>query len=356
MRLRDPLHDHLEDLLVLEDAADKEALDERGLRAAHVAGLDPGLSGLGDVDLDLHVRLLGGLPDDRVDDAVDLRHERPHLGRLAAEDVQVLAVHADDERVVGPGPGQHVEALARNGVRAVSESPDVADLLIRVGDHVALHVLRLGKRVLDRRDGRVVVGIGGEADPDLAGVDVDALVAADGAPDGRRDGLDSGQRPQFAGHLRRDLRHPRVRRSRRRLQADQDGLVLEGGDWRRPDEGENCERGEARNAGGDEHRAGPAHDACERRPVADSRRVHERRLATPARAAREEQQAESRRDDRGHHHRGQDRQRIGEHERFEERPRATAHCGDRHHRQQGDGSCVRQGAPHFLRGLLDDLE
>ena len=93
-----PLHDHLEDLLVLEDAADKEALNERGLRAAHVAGLDPGLSGLGDVDLDLHVRLLGGQPDDRVDDAVDLRHERPHLGRLGAEVVQVLAVHADDER------------------------------------------------------------------------------------------------------------------------------------------------------------------------------------------------------------------------------------------------------------------
>ena len=156
-------------------------------------GLIPSLSGLGDVDLDLHVRLLGGLPDDRVDDALDLRHERPHLGRLAAEDVQVLAVHADDERVVGPGPGQHVEALARSGVRAFSESPDVADLLIRIGDHVALHVLRLGKHVLDRRDGRVVVGIGGEADPDLAGVNVDALVAADGAPDGRRDGLDSGQ-------------------------------------------------------------------------------------------------------------------------------------------------------------------
>ena len=93
-----PLHDHLEDLLVLEDAADKEALNERGLSAAHVAGLDPGLSGLGDVDLDLHVRLLGGQPDDRVDDAVDLRHERPHLGRLGAEVVQVLAVHADDER------------------------------------------------------------------------------------------------------------------------------------------------------------------------------------------------------------------------------------------------------------------
>ena len=102
-RLRRAPDDHVEHLLLLEDAADEQPLDEGGLGAADVARLDPELPGPVEIDLDLHVRLLDRLLEARIDDALDLRHERLHLARLAAEDVEILAKDAHDERVLGLG-------------------------------------------------------------------------------------------------------------------------------------------------------------------------------------------------------------------------------------------------------------
>ena len=55
------LHDHVEDLLALEDAADRDALQQGSLRTAHVARLDLVALRLVEVDLDLDLRLRGRL-------------------------------------------------------------------------------------------------------------------------------------------------------------------------------------------------------------------------------------------------------------------------------------------------------
>ena len=115
------LHDHVEDLLALEHAADRDALQQRSLRATHVAGLDLVALRLVEVDLDLDLRLGGGLRHARVDDTVDLRDELTHPLRLAAQDVLLLAEDAHDERLVGAG--QHVEAVAAVRVVAVGRAP-----------------------------------------------------------------------------------------------------------------------------------------------------------------------------------------------------------------------------------------
>ena len=110
------LDDHLEDLLVLEDAADLDALQQRGLRAAHVAGLDAPARAFARSTSISRFGCVGRQLDARVDDAVDAGHELLHLRRLAAQDGLVLAEDAHGERLVGAG--QHVEAVARDRVLA----------------------------------------------------------------------------------------------------------------------------------------------------------------------------------------------------------------------------------------------
>ena len=122
------LHDDVEDLLLLEDAADLDALKQRGLRAAHVAGLDPVRAGLGEVDLDLHVGWVGRQLDPR-----GRRRRRPRARaccirrRLRAQDGQVLAEDAHDERRWSAG--QHVEAVARARRSSPSSSAPTSRIL-----------------------------------------------------------------------------------------------------------------------------------------------------------------------------------------------------------------------------------
>ena len=142
----------VEDLLLLEDAADLDALQQRGLRAAHVARLDAAALRLVEVDLDLDVRLRRRAARHAGSTTPStLGHQLPDPRRLAAQDVLVLAEDPHDERLVRSG--QHVEAVARDRVLALDQRPDVPDLLRRVGDDVVRR--RRGTRsdgVLDRRD------------------------------------------------------------------------------------------------------------------------------------------------------------------------------------------------------------
>ncbi len=105
------LDDDVEDLLLLEDAADLDALQQRGLRAAHrTRGDAEGLCAV-EVHLDLDDGLHERGIDDGVHDTVDIRHQLLDPVSLVAEDLLVLAEQPDDEWVLDTG--QDVEVPAR---------------------------------------------------------------------------------------------------------------------------------------------------------------------------------------------------------------------------------------------------
>jgi hypothetical protein len=351
-RLGHPLHHHVEDLLVLEDAADVDALQQRGLSAADVAGLDPVPAGLGQIDLDLQRRLAGGQLEPWIHDAVHLGHDLPDLLGLAAQHGQVLSEDAHDQRSVGSG--EDVQAVAANRVVALVQRPDVADLLRRVGDDVALDAAHPAHRTLDRGDRRVVVGPGVDAHPHLAGVDVDDLIAGDGTSDVGADVVDARYRAQVAADRRGDLGHPRVRRPRRGVEADEDVAVLERRDQRRSQE---RERGEARHdAGGDgdERRSRPAREGRERPVVAGGQAVQERGGGASGTTSREEDQAQRGGDGERDQHRCRHRERVRQRQWLEERSRPPLHDRERDDRQQRDECRVGQRAADLLRRVEDD--
>ena len=158
-------HDDVEHLLLLEDAADLDALQQRGHLAAHVARLDP-----------VARPLLRGPSRSRAPAArartrpAGRRRRRPrprclHRRSPAAQDVEVLAVDAHDEGLVRAR--QDIEVCRRNSALAASTAPDVPDPLLLVGHDVAIDPLRRGSHhVLDRCHRRVVVGIGADLDPE----------------------------------------------------------------------------------------------------------------------------------------------------------------------------------------------
>jgi hypothetical protein len=203
-------HHHVEDLLLLEQVADLDARQHGGGRPPHVARLDADLPRLGEVDLDLQGRLLDQALDLLVGDAVDAGEGLPHLLRLAAQHLQVLAVDA------------HHQAVAR-------AAEDGVDPLLRVGQHLAVEPGVAVDHLLDAGDGLVVVGGRVDAHPQLAGVDADDLVRGHGAAHVGADVADPLELLQLLAGLRRDPGHLRVGRARRAVQADQQVGVLERG-------------------------------------------------------------------------------------------------------------------------------
>ena len=130
-RRRHALHHDVEDLLLAEDASDLDALQQRGLGAAHVAGLDAAAAGGVELGLDLDRRLRRRQLDLRVDDAVDAGRRAPRtFSAVARRRLEVLAEDADDERLARAG--QFVQRAVLAGLPAADERADVADLLLRV--------------------------------------------------------------------------------------------------------------------------------------------------------------------------------------------------------------------------------
>ena len=131
---RGALHHDVEHLLLLEDAADQDALQQRRFGAPHVARLDRVLPCLRQIDVDLERRLQRRPDDGRIHDPVHLRNDPSHLLGLVVQHRLILAVHADRQRPVDPG--QDVEA-AGGVVLTVAQGADVAYPLIGVRDDVA---------------------------------------------------------------------------------------------------------------------------------------------------------------------------------------------------------------------------
>src|SRR6476661_1051179 len=159
-----PLHDHGEDLLLLVEVSDFDALQQRRCRASDIAGNDAGFLRCGEVHLDLCDRLFHRGIHVGVHDARGVLQDPLHLCRLLPQDRSVEAVD--------PNPEAAVAGLA-----------DLVDALLRVGRYLAGQAGVPGN---DLPDGGRSVGVGrvrGNGDPQLAGTDVADLVRGDRAAD-----------------------------------------------------------------------------------------------------------------------------------------------------------------------------
>ena len=101
---RSSFDDHREDLLLLVDVADFDALQQGSSRAPDVTGDDAGLLGRGQVNLDLDDRLLGGRVDMGIDDAAGPGQDLLHFLCLLAERGHIQAVNPDGKAGVGGLP------------------------------------------------------------------------------------------------------------------------------------------------------------------------------------------------------------------------------------------------------------
>ena len=121
-------HDDIEHLLLFEDAADLDALQQRRLGATHVTRGEAERLCLRKVDLDLDRRL-------QVRDALRAS-TTPSTSAITARTrsacvrstVEVLAEHTHDERLVGAS--EHVEALAPDRVVTGGQRTHVLDPLL----------------------------------------------------------------------------------------------------------------------------------------------------------------------------------------------------------------------------------
>ena len=161
--LRHALNDDVEDLLLLEHAADLNALEQRGLGATDIARTDAESLGLLQVDLDLDGRLGRLRLHLGLDDAVDLGHQILDAFTLLGENLRILSVQSHRDR--GAQPGQEIETVGRDLVRSLVERADIAKLLGRVRRHLSRYPGHGDRRLLDQFDRVLVIDIGFHARP-----------------------------------------------------------------------------------------------------------------------------------------------------------------------------------------------
>ena len=172
---RAPHHD-LEHLLILEQAADLDARQQRGRRPADVARLDAIALGA------------AGRPRSPRGSSTGSSTCGRRRRRLRRGLPDLLAWR---RRTRGPGRRRARRGPALGAVGASgSQRP-----ALRIGQHVSVEAGVAVDHVLDRSHGLVVVGRRIEADPQLAGVDVDDLIATSSArPTMGADVADAGDR------------------------------------------------------------------------------------------------------------------------------------------------------------------
>ncbi len=255
---RHALNDDVEHLLLLEHAADLDALEQGGLRTTDIARADSESLGLLQVDLDLDVRLGRLRLHLGLDDAVDLRHQIFDPLTLLGEDLRILSVQSNSDR--GVQSGQEIETVARDLVRSLIERADVAELLGRVGRHLGGHPRHGDRGLLDQFDRVFVLDIGFHRDPDVAGVHVDHPVTGHRASDVRSHRRHAGQVAQDTAQLGGVLGHQLVGGTGRSLEPDQHVPVLEAG---------HQGRGQERNRRDHDQDARARHEQSRRQPATE---------------------------------------------------------------------------------------
>ena len=247
--LRHAPDDHVEDLLILEQAADQDARQERCGSAPDVPRLDAVLLGLGKVHLDVERRLLDLSFEAGVGDAADAGNRLLDGFRGASQHVQVLAVDTDDQ--VGVCAGRNLaDPLGGIGQDRPTKS--------RIAVHDAL----------DRGQCPVVVGGWIEAEPELARIGADDLVGKDGPADMTADVPNARDRPQLRSGKSHDPGHLAIRRAGCPVPMDEEVWFPERrqrrpGDLRCHGHAEQQDRPDRGNPDGRHGDSRPAHDPLE---------------------------------------------------------------------------------------------
>src|SRR5713226_4497762 len=215
-----PDHD-VEHLLLLEQAAHRDAADQRRRVPAHVTGLETVGPGFLEIDLDLDLLLLGLLLDLRALDPRDLRENLTDLLCLGAENAQIFAVDADGDCLILAGQAL-AHLLGEEGLYLAADSS--------LGADDRLHGCQRG----------LVVGLGVQAHPDLGRIYVDQIMRQQRTANLRGRVAHPRDRAQIMNQGRGDAIHRLQGCARRRLHLDEYVGLLEGGDQRlfllRPDQ------------------------------------------------------------------------------------------------------------------------
>ena len=208
-------HD-VEHLLLLEQAADLDARQQRRRRAAHVARLDPVALRLGEVDLDRDA----SAPRPGARRAGRRRRRRRPAAAASASACARRTPRSSPKTRTTSGRRSAPVSTSRSALRPrvaglpVVERRDVADPLLLVGQHVVREARVAVDDVARPRPASRRSRRRGRADPQLAGVDVDDLVAGDGAADVAADVATPGTARSSRLARGDDPPHLRARRAR----------------------------------------------------------------------------------------------------------------------------------------------
>jgi len=206
-------HHHLEHFLFVEQVADFEAGHQCGRGPAHVAGFEAIAFGFIEIDFDFQRWHFFWVLHFGINDARDPGENLLHLLGLFADDRQVLAVHAHDQGFAGP--------------RQL-----LSQLCLQIGQHFGRETWIAGDHFLHRGHGGVIVGLGIDADPELAGIHIFPFVRQDGAPHIGAHVVDARNGPQLAARQRCDPAHGRMRSAGTTLPANHQVVLLETWDQR----------------------------------------------------------------------------------------------------------------------------
>ena len=211
-------------------------------------------------------------------------------------------------------------------------------------------------RLANRGDRLVVVRFRIDADPDLARIDADHLIARDGAADVCADVAHAGDRAQLFAHARGDAMCLGVGRAGRRRPVHEQVAFVQRGQERLSQERPHGSRTRNHDGGCDERRARLRDQPFKKRPVTVARADRDRRLAERARPAAQQHEAQRRRDRQSHDHGRDDRQHVGQRERREEGRGYAAQEEDGQHRKHDDEGRVDRGTPRLQRRLIDHAD
>ena len=350
---RHALHDHVEDLLVLEQAADLDALDQRGLGPAYVPGRHADGLRLLQVDLDLDRGLHGRLDQLGTLHTVDTRDGIANPAGGLLEDDRVLAVHAHGQWCVDPG--EQAEAGGRR-VAALDDRSDFVHPLGGVGHDVGGHAGQVAYGLLQQADRLVVVGIGIDAHPDIGGVHVDDPVATDRPAQVRGRGGDPGHVLHGAAELGRLGRHPLPRRPGRSLELKRDVAITEARDqrWTEERNGDGSDDGAGRRREND--RPDAPTEPGQGRLVAPADPLERVAVAETAGLRRAQQQHGQCRGDDDRDQEGRSNgHRVRRDQRGEERTGPAVDHRRGHDGQPDDHGGIDQGSPGRDPALPDRL-
>src|SRR5213594_1228125 len=175
-----------------------------------------------EVHLDVQGRLLNRETHLHIRDTSNPGKALPQFLSVVLEDGPVLSVEAHDNW--GAFSGDNLAAG-----------------LIQIRLYLALKSRIALERLIDGRDGRIVIRRRRKIGQNFGRIDVDRAISKHSAAHKRSHLVDARDGAQFTGHAIHEANHFRVGRARRRLQADQQVALLERREHWRPNERDYAE-------------------------------------------------------------------------------------------------------------------